>query len=343
MTVLKRRADITGALKRWGPEQRLLLLCGPHESGTADLARLAAAALGDPHDSMALVDLDSSALAAEPGRLADEAASLGLFGGRPLVRVQPATDEITPAVDLLLRAAAATNPVLMVGGDLKATGALRRLVDGSPAAIVGLSYAPDARSAGQWLAEHARELGLRIDRDISARLLAASGDDFGVLANELEKFSLFLNASADRPRQLEASHLAQLGADNGEEDINAMVLAIVAGDRPAVERQRQLLGGASSIPVLRALARRLMQLAQARSMVDEGRQPAAAIADLRPPVFWKEKDLLAAAVANWPMERLLTAIAACLAGERAIKTVGGAGEVAGWQTLLFLGDPGRMA
>lgn len=343
MTLIKQRADLVRALSHWKPEQRLLLLCGPNESGTAELARLAASALGDPADPMALTDLDSATLVAQPGRLADEAAAISMFGGRQLVRVRPASDDSAPAVELLLRASAAGNPVLLVAGDLKATSPLRRLVEASDAAIAFVSYALDARAAQHWLADHARQLGLLLDRDISAHLLQLCGGDIGILANELEKYRLFLNATPDQPRRLVAEHLAKLGADNGEEDINALVVAIVSGDRPALQRQMQLLEGASAIPVLRALSRRLMQLAEARGQVDAGHTPADAIAALRPPIFWKEREMMTRALGRWPARRISAGLAACLAGERAIKTVGGPGEVAGWQALLSLGGGGQKA
>lgn len=343
MTLIKQRADLLRALSHWKAEHRLLLLCGPNESGTAELARLAAAALGDPADPMALTDLDAATLVARPGRLADEAAAIAMFGGRQLIRVRPAADDSTAAVELLLRASAAGNPVLLIAGDLKATSPLRRLVEASEAAIAFVSYALDPRAAQQWLANQARELGLVLDRDIGAHLLALCGGDVGILANELEKYRLFLNATPDQPKRLLAEHLAKLGADNGEEDINALVVAIVSGDRPALLRQMRLLEGASAIPVLRALSRRLLQLAEARGRVDAGDKPADAIATLRSPVFWKERDMMVRALDRWPARRISAGLAACLAGERAIKTVGGPGEVVGWQTLLSLGGGGQKA
>lgn len=343
MTAIKQRADLLRALAGWNPETRLLLLCGQDESGSADLARKALAALGDPADPMALTDMETGALAAEPGRLADEAASIPMFGGRRVIRVQPATDAAAPAVELLLKAPAAGNPVLLIAGDLKAASPLRKLAEASPAALLFISYPLDARAAQQWLEGHARARGLTLDRDLNERLLALTGGDLGILANEVEKFALFLNATPEAPRRLERAHLAQLGADSAEEDVNALVSAIVTGDRRGLERQMQLLEGSSAIPALRALARRLLQLAEARAMVDAGRKPAEAIAALRPPVFWKERETMARALQQWPHRRIQAGLDACLAGERAIKTPGGPKDVAGWQAIVALGAPAERS
>ena len=344
MTAIKQRADLLRALAGWNPEQtRLLLLSGQDESGTADLARHALHTLGDPADPMSLSDLDAGALAAEPGRLADEAASIPMFGGRRLIRVQPATDQIAPAVELLLKAPAAGNPVLLVTGELKATSPLRKLAEASPMALAFISWPLDARAAGQWLDQHARARGLTLDRDLNDRLLALTGSDIGILGNEIEKFALFLDATPESPKRLERQQLSLLSADSAEEDVNAFVSALVTGDRRAVERQMQLLDGGSAIPALRAMARRMLQMAEAREMVDKGRKPQEAIAALRPPIFWKEREPMARALSRWPARRIQAALHACLEGERAIKTPGGPRDVAGWQALVALGVEGASA
>src|SRR3546814_16409127 len=65
------------------------------------------------------IDLDGAALKIDPARLADEAASISLFGGARWIRVTLAGDEALPAIEGLLQAAQAGNPVIAIGGTLK--------------------------------------------------------------------------------------------------------------------------------------------------------------------------------------------------------------------------------
>src|SRR3546814_20690612 len=65
------------------------------------------------------IDLDGAALKIDPARLADEAASISLFGGARWIRVTLAGDEALPAIEGLLQAAQAGNPVIAIGGPLK--------------------------------------------------------------------------------------------------------------------------------------------------------------------------------------------------------------------------------
>jgi DNA polymerase-3 subunit delta len=236
-----------------------------------------------------------------------------------------------------LAAPAAGNPVVMLAGDLPKTSSLRKLAEEQPLALALFSYPLDAQALDSWLAARARSLGLRLEHGVAERLVAAAGGDTALLACELEKFALFLDSSPSAPATLERRHLAALGADNSEEDMNLLVSAVIGGDARAAERQFRLLGSAGAIPALRALARRLIQLAEARAAVDAGAEPLAAVKALRPPVFWKEVGAVAAALPRWPAPRIRRALRHCLEGEQAIKREKGPGDVAGWHAILLAG------
>lgn len=338
MTAVK-RPDLQRRLAGWDPAIRLILLSGPDESASRSLALEALKALGDPTDPMALTDFTADELKSDPAKLADEAASVSMFGGRRVIRVTGAADNCAEAVRILLAAPVAGNPVVMLAGDLSKTSSLRKLAEESPQALALHSYPLTGSDLDRWLQAEARSQGLRLDSQVTDRLISATGGDTGILASELVKFALFLDATPEAPKALERTHLAALGADSAEEDMGLLVNAIIAGNGAAAERQLRLLEGSSSIPALRSLARRLLQMAEARAAVDRGQQPQAAVKALRPPIFWKDVDMVAAALRNWPLPRIRKALSALIAGEQAIKTRGGPGDTAGWQAIATLAQP----
>jgi DNA polymerase-3 subunit delta len=101
-------AQIRAALDAPKPDTRLYLLHGPDEAGAAELAGRLARALGPDTER---IDIDSKELRSSPGRLADEAASMSLFGGARLIRVTGADEFAVEAITLLLAAERAGNPV----------------------------------------------------------------------------------------------------------------------------------------------------------------------------------------------------------------------------------------
>ncbi|QMW22862.1 DNA polymerase III subunit delta [Sandaracinobacteroides saxicola] len=330
-------------LAAWPPTLRLALFHGEDESASRDMAAQLAAKLADPGDPLSITELSPAQLAEDPARLADEAAAISMFGGARVIRVTGAADAITQAVELLLAAPAAGNPVLLIAGDLSKASKLKAAAEAHGHALAFQNYALNADQSGRLAGDRARDLGLKLSRPALRQLIAATNGDRGLIAQELEKFALWLDASPEAPKALEPDHLAALGADSGEAEIDAFVNALLDGDTAAVDRQLTLFAadGTSAIPVLRAMARKLMQLAELRAAMDGGRSAQAAVDAARPPVFWKDKDRTAAQLQRWRTPALAAALDRMLTLERAIKAPQSPGDILAWQGLLGLAARGR--
>lgn len=332
-----KRPDLLPRLQGWSDDLRLLLCAGPDESGVREAADLARQTLADADDPMAVTDLQADQLRSDPGLLADEAASVSMFGGRRVIRVQAATEAVANAVEILLQAPVAGNPVIMQAGNLTKASGLRKLVEKSPAALMLMCYPLEGGALMRWLRTEADARGLELTRQVAERLVSAADADTGILKSELDKFALYLDASPDAPAKLDRTAFLALAADSAEENIGLLVSAVVACDRAGLERQLRLLSGSSAIPVLRALARRLVQMADARQAMDAGASASAAVRGLRPPIFpFREQDLVAAALPQWPRSRIEAGLQQMLMAERLIKTPSGPGDRAGWQAILAL-------
>ena len=200
--------EIARALDAANGPVRFFLLYGPDEAGSAALARRLERAMGQEAER---IDLDGSTLKADPARLVDEAASISLFGGRLWIRIQPAGDEIASAVASLLDADVAGNPVVALAGALKPSSPLVKLALDHKLALAHPSYVPDARDAAQIAETLAREAGLRLPRDLGRTLTISCSNDRSIMAQEIEKLALYLDAAPDRPAEASAVALDALG------------------------------------------------------------------------------------------------------------------------------------
>src|SRR3546814_7543996 len=82
--------QIERALDAPSADIRLFLLHGPDDAGSQALTKRLERAMGPDAER---IDLDGAALKIDPARLADEAASISLFGGARWIRVTLAGDE----------------------------------------------------------------------------------------------------------------------------------------------------------------------------------------------------------------------------------------------------------
>ena len=155
--------QIRAAIDKLNPDTRLYLFHGPDEAGAADLASRLGKALGPEAER---IDLDMKALREQPGRLADEAASMSLFGGTRYVRVLGVEEGASEAISLLLAAQTAGNPVVAIGPGLKASGKLVKSVIAAQNAWAHACYVPEGVDATRLASNVAREHGLRLMGDV---------------------------------------------------------------------------------------------------------------------------------------------------------------------------------
>ena len=327
--------EIARALDAANGPVRFFLLYGPDEAGSAALARRLERAMGQEAER---IDLDGSTLKADPARLVDEAASISLFGGRRWIRIQPAGDEIASAVASLLDADVAGNPVVALAGALKPSSPLVKLALDHKLALAHPSYVPDARDAAQIAETLAREAGLRLPRDLGRTLAISCSNDRSIMAQEIEKLALYLDAAPDRPAEATADALEAIGASNPDGELSKLVDAIMGGQPGRVGAEIARLGqsGIAGIPVLRALFRRLILLAALRRDIDGGQSPAAAVEARGKAIFFKEKPAITDQASRWPADRLAALADKLLAAERSLKSSGTAGEILAEAEMLTI-------
>lgn len=309
------------ALDSADPGIRFYLFYGPDEAGSRALADRLGVAVGADAQR---VDLTSPALKSDPARLADEAASISLFGGRNWIRLDPATDDAVEAVQALLEAPAAGNPVAAIAGGLRKDSKLVKLVQASDAALSLLSYVPEGRNAAAIVVEIGRELGLQVRNDVAMRIASACNGDRALISRELEKYALYTDAAPDRPRPLEHEALDSLGAAMEEGDLSKLSNAVFSGQPQQADAELARLAseGIDDIPVIRSLARRALQLAQLRGQMADGESIDRVMDTAGKAIFWKEKDTIRAQLARWTPEALATAITRLAEAERQVKTPG---------------------
>jgi DNA polymerase-3 subunit delta len=328
------RAQIEKGL-RSPREWRFFLLHGPDDSGSRALVATIAASMGSGAER---VDLSGGELRGDPARLADEAASFSLFGGARYIVVDPAGEECVAAVEALIEAPAAVNPVVLVAGALRATARLLKLATGESSALAFASYAPEREQAERLAADLARSEGLILRPDVARRLAESCAGNRAILAQELAKLALYAGASPERPQPLDHDAIDAVGAAAEEGDVSRLVDAVASGRPERLEAELLRLGseGVEGIRLTRAVLRRMLLLARLRAAVEGGSSPDAAMASHGKSLFWKEKDSISPQLRRWPAERLAKSVTRLLEAERQVMAPGGLGPTAAHEELFVL-------
>ena len=297
------KASIGRSLDQPKRDLRFYLFHGQDESQSRALGARLCEALGASRFLIA-----AGSIKTDPASLPDEAGAMNLFGGVRVVWIEPATKDIEEGVAALLEGPASESPVVAIAGALPKTSGLLKLAEASPLALAFASYLPEGQDAERMVIDVGRRFGLKIAPPVAARVAGAANNDQAIVAQELQKLALYIDASPHSPRELDHDAIDAVGADNNEGDFLRLADLALGGDvgELAEELARLPAAGSEAIPIVRSLQRRLLMLAPARARVERGERPDAVMASLGRALFWKDKPVVEHLLKKWRAEDLAT-------------------------------------
>lgn len=295
------KQSVGRAVDQPNPDTRFYLFHGPDDAQSRALGQRLLVSLGATKFVIA-----AGAVKSDPAALSDEAGAMNLFGGKRLVWIEPAGDDIASGVEALLSGAAPESPVLAIAGALRKTSALLKLAEASPAAAAFAAYVPEGQDAERMVVDVGRSVGLKLSSSVAARIAASCGNDQALVSQELQKLALYVDASPHTPKELEHEAVDAVGTDTAEGDVLRLADLALSGDIAGLSEELARLssGGTEAIPVVRSLQRRLLMLAPARARVERGETPDGVMTSMGKALFWKDKATFRAMLSSWDADRL---------------------------------------
>ena len=333
---------VEGFLRRPDAEIRAVLLYGPDTGLARERAdTLARSICPDLRDPFRVADLAASALAGDPARLADEAAQIGLMGGRRVVRVREAGDALAPPFARFLAETVADALVIAEAGDLPARSALRRVFDAAPRAAAIGCYPDSARDLAQVIRDAFAAHRIAASRDATDFLVQHLGEDRMLTRAELEKLTLYAGDGG----HIELDEARAVIADSAALSLDDALLAAAEGEAAALDRAlaRVFQEGESPVTVIRALLRHLQRLHLLAARVAGGSSVEEAIRGARPPIFFKEQDSYRRQLARWSTARLGRALERVAEAEFRMKLTGRPAETICREAMFALAREARAA
>ena len=298
--------DAEGALRRLDASVLVVLIYGPDDGLVAERARrVAEGSVEDPRDPFQLVRLDGDAVASDPGRLADEAGTIGLFGARRAIWVRPTSRNLTPAIQAVLDMAPRDVRLVIEAGDLAKSSPLRALCERAPRAVAIPCYADSEADLGALVDATLKEAGLAIDRDARALLVASLGGNRLASRAELDKLVLYAHGTREVTIEDVGAALSDVSAHALDEVVDAAFAGRLAEADAGL--RRAFRDGTSASTALAALLRHGLQLLPARAEVEAGRPPDSVVEGWRG-LFFRRKPAVKTQLGLWRLAPLRESI-----------------------------------
>ncbi len=290
------------------PQKKILayLIYGTDEGriseNAAILARTWSKRFGDGGD---IIHIDERSLADNPDILAIEIRSVSMFGGFNVVRAN-LSNRIKPDLVKELIALNPQNLFILEAGNLKPSSAMRKLFDQSKSAAALPCYPDEQRDISQLIDEEITGKGFKLSSPARKLLAQSLGSDRGISRQELIKLALY----ADRKEHIELEDIHLTIGDSSQLRYDQLIALIMSGNaiQALAKLERLLSSEQSAAGLMTMLGRHLARLYKVRAAIESGQPASDAVARLRPPVHFKQKDALLQQVNRLDLAKLKKAI-----------------------------------
>lgn len=306
----KKNHEVDAWIERPDRSVRVVLVYGPDRGMVTERARKFAASTELPlDDPFCVVKLNAADIESDPTRLLDEAHTVPMFGGERLIWLRNiATHKgITDAILACIANPPADSIVLIEAGDLKKSAALRTGAERGSGAMALPCYSDDGRGVDALIDAELARAGLSIELDARQLLKSSLGGDRLASRGEIEKLALYCKGQTSVSLEDVIASIGDVSAISADETIDA----VLSGSLTAFDDSfaRHIGSGTASFVLLAAAQRQLVALQLMRHAMDtEGKSAASAVASARPPVFFKRKNTVEAALTRWDSAGIMRAM-----------------------------------
>ena len=284
----------------------VFLIYGPDDGLVSERADMLAKGFGvDLGDPFSLLRINADDLASDPGRLYDEVNTIGMFGGKRLIRVSGTTQrDLMKAIKPVLDNPCPDALVIVEGGDIKKSAALRRNLEKHGKSMCIPCYQDNDAALDRLIDQEIIEKNFSIDSETRSELKGLLGDNRRLSRNELIKLAIY----CDSKDVVTRDDVRAIVGDASGLILNELVDAVTTGDAATAQTlfPKALHAGNNPDILLLAILRHLQMLHDVKTDITRSGQPASvAVAALRPPVHFTRKPAITRSLELWSTERLM--------------------------------------
>lgn len=298
--------EFDGFLQKSARHYRIFVIYGPDRGLVSERAALLAGktdvALDDP---FSLTKLDIGDLQKDPGRLVDEAQSIGLFGGEKLIWIRGAANEkyLVDALAVLAEKPLEAAHLIIEAGDLKKGSLLRKTAEAARSIATIPCYSDDSRALNALIDAELGAEKLGITPVARQALITLIGGDRIASRNEVRKLALYCRGQDT----IDEHHVTEIIGDASAISVDDAVDAILGGDVNAfLHAMQKIISSKTAIfLVIQACLKQFQLLDMMRAEMEEKRLQAPQIMQtMGRHLHFRRKPIIERALRNWTAESI---------------------------------------
>lgn len=332
------RSDYDSFCEDPDPRYPIVLIYGPNRGLVSErIETLISNVRGKAKGEFAVIPLDGDTLASDPGRLADESRTIGLFGEKRILHVRAGSRSFADGLKAVVADPSPETLIAIEAGDLAKNSPLRTILEAAKSAAVIPCYDDDARTIGALIDSSVLRAGLTIDRDAKETLVSLVGSDRLSTRAEIEKLIFY----AGDLKKITLADVRAVVADASGLAIDDVLDAAAAGDSKAALRALSVARaeGTSPASIINAAIRHLSALHRMSLQVEAGEDAESVLKRNR--VFWRRMDDHKRALRRLGSHTIESALMAMGEAELESRRAADLADVIAERAILVLAERGK--
>ena len=324
------------------PDVKCVVLFGNNEGAIAMLQKKCAEAVcGDVHDAFHCVVLEMSELSKDCGEVYAEFHAQSLMGGRRVVMVKNADNNLAPLIKNMLPETKSENLLIVSSSTLNTRSSLVTWAKDRPDAIIVGCYEERESDVAADTEKMLRDKGLSTDMATLQFLCARLSPDRKINQGEIDKLEMYLGTRKNVTKQDVEAAVSDVAGANVED-----LCYYTAGGNlaKATAYFSRLTGeGEDAATLVRQISYHFMKLLECSAQLESGVSMDSVLKSVRPPLMFYRKDEFVRQLRLWRKDYLSDALTKLYECERDCKTTGmPANELASYLIMRLAGAAQKL-
>ena len=227
--------------------------------------------------------------------------TVSMFYKGKILIIDALKDKHLPVIDSVINDCPQQSVLLIKSENLTKSSKIRKFFESQKFCYSLACYEDDAKSLMRYVESFIMNSNLRLNRDIKNYLIQNLSNDRMINKNELEKINLYISNSNE---EITLDEIRFLLNDSSSQNLNEMNQIVMNGNTSKSSKiiNKLLSEGVSPISLLRSMMNYLIRIQKTKIEMKKGNNFENSIKNLKPPVFWKDKDVFHRHCLKWPLQ-----------------------------------------
>ncbi len=240
----------------------------------------------------------------EPFIFSDEIQTMSMFNEKKIIFVEQPIDKNIELFESNFTELPSGILIVVIANNLSKTSKIRKFFENSKDYFSCANYADDLKTNSKQIHELEKSINKVFDKDIKNYLNQNLSSDRMISKNEIDKIILLYANTDEEPRLEKIQTIFNDSADLGLNKISQLVFS---GDASGVSifLNKIFAEGVNSVAIIRTMLSYVQRIENTQIALKKTNDFDSAIRGLKPPVFWKDKDLFKLHCKKWPINETI--------------------------------------